>query len=190
MVVTEGVGGTGVVGVLENGPGPVVALRADMDALPVKEATGLPYASDCVGTDPEGRTVPVAHACGHDMHVACLLGAVTRLTAERSAWAGTLVAIFQPAEEVVSGAKAMVADPVFERLPRPDVVLGQHVAPLPAGLIGLRSGPAFAAVDAPACDAARSWRPRFAPGDHGRPDRHGGRHRAAPANRGVPRGGR
>ncbi len=148
VVVTEGIGGTGVVGVLENGPGPVVALRADMDALPVKEATGLPYASDCVDTDPEGRAVPVAHACGHDMHVACLLGAVTRLTAERSAWAGTLVAIFQPAEELVSGAKAMVADDFFERLPRPDVVLGQHVAPLPAGLIGLRSGPAFAAVDA------------------------------------------
>ncbi|HET8930097.1 MAG TPA: amidohydrolase, partial [Acidimicrobiales bacterium] len=146
--VTEGIGGTGIVGVLENGTGPVVALRADMDALPVREATGLPYASECIGTDPRGNEVPIAHACGHDMHVACLLGAVRRLAADRSTWSGTLLAIFQPAEELVSGAKAMVADGLFDRVPRPDVVLGQHVAPLPAGVIGLRSGPAFASVDA------------------------------------------
>lgn len=146
--VTCGVGGTGVVGVIKNGPGPVVALRADMDALPVLEATGLPYASTEISTDPEGNTVPVAHACGHDLHVTCLLGAMNRLTASRSGWAGTVVAIFQPAEELVAGATAMVDDGLFERVPRPEVVLGQHVAPIPAGVLGLRSGPAFAASDA------------------------------------------
>lgn len=146
--VIEGIGRTGVVGVIENGPGPVVALRADMDALPVEEATGLPYASTATGTDPEGNTVPIAHACGHDMHVTCLLGAVHRLAAERSSWAGTVVALFQPAEELVAGAKAMVDDDLYERVPRPDVVLGQHVAPIPAGILGLRSGPSFAASDA------------------------------------------
>ena len=145
--VTCGIGGTGVVGVIKNGSGPVVALRADMDALPVLEATDLPYASTVIGTDPEGNTVPVAHACGHDLHVTCLLGAVHRLAADRSTWAGTVVAIFQPAEELVSGAKAMVDDKLFDRVPRPDVVLGQHVAPIPAGALGLRPGPAFAASD-------------------------------------------
>lgn len=145
--VLEGIGGTGVVGVIENGPGPVVALRADMDALPVLEATDLPYASSEMGIDREGKTVPVAHACGHDLHVTCLLGAVKRLVADRATWAGTVVAIFQPAEELVAGALAMVDDDLFDRVPRPDVVLGQHVAPLPAGVIGLRTGPAFAACD-------------------------------------------
>jgi hippurate hydrolase len=146
--VLEGIGGTGVVGVIANGPGPVLALRADMDALPVEEATGLPYASTEIGTDPEGRTVSVAHACGHDVHVTCMLGAVHRLVADRGAWSGTVVAIFQPAEELVAGALAMVDDDLFDRVPRPEVVLGQHVAPLPAGVLGLRSGPAFAASDA------------------------------------------
>ncbi len=137
--VVDGIGGTGVVGILRNGDGPTVLLRADMDALPVTEATGLPHASQVDG---------VMHACGHDLHVTCLLGAAHRLGASRDSWRGTLVLVFQPAEETVRGARAMVDDGLFDRVPRPDVVLGQHVAPMPAGMIGLRSGPAFAASDA------------------------------------------
>ncbi len=144
--VHEGIGGTGVVGVLTRSSGPAVLLRADMDALPVEEATGLPYASTARGVDPDGIDVPVMHACGHDMHVTCLMGAASML-ARSTAWAGTLVVLFQPAEEVVRGAAAMIADHLFERVPRPKVVLGQHVAPIPAGVLGLRSGPAFAASD-------------------------------------------
>lgn len=144
--VVEGIGGTGVAGVLARGDGPVVLLRADMDALPVQEATGLPYASTARATDSEGSDVPVMHACGHDVHVACLLGAATVL-AGSTAWRGTLVLVLQPAEETVSGAAAMVADGLYDRVPQPDVVLGQHVAPLPAGLLGLATGPAFAATD-------------------------------------------
>jgi hippurate hydrolase len=109
-----------------------------MDALPVTEATGLAHASTVDG---------VMHACGHDVHVTCLLGAADRLTAARESWSGTLVLLVQPAEETVRGAQAMVDDDLFTRVPRPDVVLGQHVAPLPAGMLGLRSGPAFAASD-------------------------------------------
>ncbi|MBY8847259.1 amidohydrolase [Saccharothrix sp. MB29] len=140
--VTEGVGGTGVVGVLRNGDGPTALLRADMDALPVEEKTGLPYASGVVvdGT-------PVAHACGHDVHVTCLVGAARELSADRASWSGTVLAVFQPAEEVGGGAEAMVADGLFERFGTPDVVLGQHVAPIPAGVLGVRPGPAFAAAD-------------------------------------------
>lgn len=143
---TEGVGGTGVVGVLRNGDGPTALLRADMDALPVREQTGLPYASTAV-VDREGDQVPVAHACGHDVHVTCLVGAARQLAARRDGWRGTLLAVFQPAEEVGGGAEAMVADGLFDRFGRPDVVLGQHVAPIPAGFLGLRPGPAFAAAD-------------------------------------------
>ncbi|MET8578585.1 amidohydrolase [Streptomyces sp. NPDC005012] len=145
---TEGVGRTGVVGVLRNGEGPTALLRADMDALPVQEQTGLAYASTRTGTDSDGATVPVMHACGHDMHVACLLGAAAELAADRSSsWQGTLMLVFQPAEETAAGARAMVDDGLYDRFGRPDVVLGQHVAPLPAGLLGLRPGPAFAASD-------------------------------------------
>jgi amidohydrolase len=136
--VLDGIGGTGVVAVLSTGPGPVVMLRADMDALPVTEATGLPYASVVDG---------VMHACGHDVHVTCLLGAADALAAARDDWGGTAVLVFQPAEETVAGARAMIDDGLFERVPRPDVVLGQHVAPIPAGVIGLRGGPTFAAAD-------------------------------------------
>ncbi|MEW1644318.1 MULTISPECIES: amidohydrolase [unclassified Streptomyces] len=120
----EGVGGTGVTGVLRNGDGPTVLLRADMDALPVPEETGLSYASSVDG---------VMHACGHDMHVTWLAGAAGALAAGRDAWSGTLVLVGQPAEETGRGAAAMVADGLYERVPRPDVVLGQHVAPGPAG---------------------------------------------------------
>jgi amidohydrolase len=144
---TTGVGGTGVVGVLGNGTGPVALLRADMDALPVHEQTGLPYASTEHGTGVDGKSVPVMHACGHDVHVTCLLGAAAALAADRTSWQGTLQLVFQPAEESGQGAQAMIDDGLFERLDRPDVVLGQHVAPLPAGVFGLRAGPAFAAAD-------------------------------------------
>jgi len=145
--VTEGVGGTGVVGVLRNDAGPTVLLRADMDALPVAEQTGLPYASTVRGLDPDGNDVPVMHACGHDMHVTCLLGALDLLAAGRSAWTGTVLAVFQPAEEVGGGAEGMVAAGLFDRFGIPDVALGQHVAPMPAGMVGVHPGPAFAASD-------------------------------------------
>lgn len=145
--VLEGIGRTGVAGVLSSGTGPVALLRADMDALPVLEATGLPYASEVRGVDDSGREVPVAHACGHDMHVTCLLGAAALLAADRDSWRGTAVVVFQPAEEKVRGAAAMVDDGLFDHVPRPDVVLGQHVSPLPAGTVGVRPGPAFAATD-------------------------------------------
>lgn len=147
LTVTTGIGRTGVVGVLENGDGPTVLLRADMDGLPVLEATGLPYASTARGTDHEGNDVPVMHACGHDVHVTCLLGATERLVADRAEWSGTLVALFQPAEEWGGGAEAMVADGLFDRVPKPDIVLGQHVAPLPAGFAAVRGGVAMAGAD-------------------------------------------
>ncbi|CAM2922438.1 amidohydrolase [Prescottella defluvii] len=145
--VTEGVGRTGVVGILDRGPGPTVLMRADMDALPVREETGLPYASTVTGTSADGTEVPVMHACGHDMHTTALIGALEVLAAE-SDWQGKVIAVFQPAEETGAGARAMVDDGLFTRFGTPDVVLGQHVAPLPAGAIGLEIGPAFAASDA------------------------------------------
>ncbi len=144
---TEGVGGTGVVGVLRNGPGPTALLRADMDALPVLEDTGLEYASTARGVDRDGHDVPIAHACGHDVHVSCLVGANAELAAARDTWSGTLLAVFQPAEELATGARAMIDDGLYDRFGRPDVVLGQHVAPLPAGMLALRAGPAFAGTD-------------------------------------------
>ncbi len=145
--VTTEVGGTGVVGLLRNGPGPAVLVRADMDALPVLEATGLPYASTQVSTDAAGNQIPVMHACGHDVHVTCLLGACERLAESMNTWSGTLVAVFQPAEELGDGARAMIDDGLYTRFGKPVVVLGQHVAPLPAGMIGLRVGAAFAGAD-------------------------------------------
>lgn len=147
LEVTTGVGGTGVVGVLRNGDGPAVLLRADFDALPVREETGLPYASTATGTDPDGNHVDVMHACGHDMHVTCLLGALTLLSGARTDWRGTVVAVFQPAEEVAGGARAMLDDGFLERFPRPDVALGQHVWPGPVGTAQYRGGPAMAAAD-------------------------------------------
>jgi amidohydrolase len=136
--VTTGVGRTGVVGLLRNGDGPTVMLRADMDALPVQEQTGLDYASETDG---------VMHACGHDMHVVWLAGAAAELSATRGGWRGTLMAVFQPAEETAAGAQAMIDDGLFERFPKPDVVLGQHVMPAPAGSIGTRSGVITSAAD-------------------------------------------
>ncbi|MFJ9037567.1 amidohydrolase [Streptomyces sp. NPDC102406] len=145
--VAEGIGGTGVVGLLRSGDGPVVMVRADIDALPVEEMTDLPYASRVRGVDHEGRDVPVMHACGHDMHAVCLVGAATLLAGAREQWSGTLLVVFQPAEELVRGARDMVADGLFERFPKPDIVLGQHVGPLPAGFIGHGAGPVMAAAD-------------------------------------------
>jgi amidohydrolase len=142
-----GVGRTGVVGVLRNGAGPTVLLRADMDALPVREQTGLDYASTAHTLDGDGREVPLMHACGHDMHVTCLLGAAASLAAESLSWRGTLLLVFQPAEEAGHGAQAMIDDGLFSRFGTPEVVLGQHVSPLPAGMLGLTSGAAFAASD-------------------------------------------
>jgi hippurate hydrolase len=145
--VTEAVGNTGVVGVLRNGEGPTVMLRADMDALPVKEATGLPYASTATATDAEGNEVPVMHACGHDMHVTWLVGATTLLAQQRATWQGTLLAVFQPAEETAQGAQAMIDDGLFDRFPKPEVILGQHVMPPPSGEVSYRPGTTQAAAD-------------------------------------------
>jgi hippurate hydrolase len=145
--VTEGVGKTGVVGLLKNGDGPTVMLRADMDALPVKENTGLPYASTVTAADPDGHETPVMHACGHDIHVTWLAGASALLAGAKDAWRGTLLAIFQPAEETAAGAQAMIDDGLFERFPKPDVILGQHVMPMSAGVIASRSGVVTSAAD-------------------------------------------
>ncbi|MGN8050700.1 amidohydrolase [Curtobacterium sp. 22159] len=145
--VTTGVGGTGVVAVLANGEGPTIWLRADMDGLPVQERTGLPYASEHTGEDESGATVPTMHACGHDIHVTWLLGTLERLVATTGEWHGTVVGVFQPAEEVISGARAMIDDGLVERFPKPDVVLGQHSAPAPVGVVAVGSGPVMASSD-------------------------------------------
>ena len=145
--VTTGIGKTGVVALLRNGHGPTVMLRADMDALPVEEATGVPYASTVKAVDREGKTVPVMHACGHDMHVTWLVGATTLLAQTRANWRGTLMAVFQPAEETAEGAQAMIDDGLFTRFPKPDVVLGQHVMVGPAGALGGRTGVITSAAD-------------------------------------------
>ena len=145
--VTTAIGKTGVVGLLRNGVGPTVMLRDDMNALPVEEATGLPYASKIKATDRDGKTVPVMHACGHDMHVAWLVGATTLLAQARDTWRGTLMPVFQPAEETGEGARAMIDDGLFDRFAKPDVVLAQHVMVGPAGAIGGRVGVITSAGD-------------------------------------------
>lgn len=145
--VTEGIGGTGVVGLLRNGEGATVLLRADMDALPVEESTGLPYASRESGTDRFGQATSIAHACGHDMHVVWLMGATRILAENRNGWKGTVIAVFQPGEETGQGARAMIEDGMVRRFPKPDVTLGQHVMPLSAGQIGWRTGTMLSAGD-------------------------------------------
>jgi hippurate hydrolase len=145
--VTAGVGKTGVVGLLRNGDGPTVMLRADMDALPIEEVTGLSYASKVTGTTPAGKTVPVAHSCGHDMHVACLIGAASLFAKSLGDWKGTLMVVFQPGEETAQGAQAMIDDGLFQRFPKPDVVLGQHVMSMPSGNLDWRDGVVTSAAD-------------------------------------------
>ncbi len=146
--VATGVGKRGVVGVLRNGSGPTVLVRTDMDALPVKEQTGLPYASSAMAKDENGKDVPVMHACGHDMNMTCVLGAARVLAQLKDHWRGTLVVIGQPAEERGGGARAMLADGLFTRFPRPDFCLALHDdAELPAGTVGYRVGYALANVD-------------------------------------------
>jgi len=140
-------GGTGVVAVLRNGEGPVVGFRADTDALPLAEDTGLDYASTARGVLPDGTEVPVMHACGHDTHITSAIGAATLLAGDRDSWAGTVVFLFQPGEETAEGAMAMLQDGLWERAPRPEVVYGQHVWPGRAGQIEITSGPAMAMSD-------------------------------------------
>ena len=146
--VTEKVGKTGVVAVMKNGTGPVLLLRADMDGLPVKEQTWLPFASKVVGKTLDGVQSPVMHACGHDTHVTTWLGAARRLAAMKDQWSGTLVMVLQPGEELGLGAKAMLDDGLYTRFPKPDVLLAFHdSASLPAGVIGVTRGYALANVD-------------------------------------------
>jgi amidohydrolase len=147
--VTTGVGLHGVVGVLRNGAGPTVLVRADMDALPVKEQTGLPYASTVIAKDPECKEAPVMHACGHDYHMTCLIGTARLLAQLRELWHGTLVLIGQPGEEAGAGAEKMLADGLFQRFPRPDFCLAIHdSAELPAGQVGYTPGYACANLNA------------------------------------------
>ncbi|MBB5684415.1 amidohydrolase [Sphingobium boeckii] len=146
--VTEKVGKTGVVALMENGPGPVLMLRADMDGLPIPEQTGLPFASKAVGKTSEGQATPIMHGCGHDTHMTSLIGTARRLAALKSQWSGTLILIGQPAEELGQGAGAMLNDGLFKRFPKPQYVLGFHdSAALPAGVIGVKPGFALANVD-------------------------------------------
>ena len=142
-----GIAGTGVLGVLRNGEGPTVLLRADIDALPVEEKTGLSYASTARGTDEHGTDVPVMHACGHDMHGTWLSGAAALLAKGRDTWSGTLLVVFQPGEESAGGASAMVRDGLYEIAGPPDVVFGQHLVPGPAGWVLTRPGVIMAATD-------------------------------------------
>lgn len=137
------VGETGTVCVVHNGDGPVVAIRADIDGLPVQERSGKPYASTAMQVDAvSGREEHVAHACGHDFHIMGVLGALEAYAANRDCWNGTLVAVFQPAEEAYAGSRVMLANGIREVMPKPDVYLGQHVLPmLPAGCVGTRPGP-------------------------------------------------
>ncbi|PVH86261.1 amidohydrolase [Cadophora sp. DSE1049] len=150
------IGGYGLVGILANGPGKTIMLRADMDALPILESTGLEYASNVKAIGPDGVETSVMHACGHDMHMTCLLAAAEVLVKMRETWSGTLVVLFQPAEERGSGARAMVEDGLYsgdrfgsegERVPVPDFILGQHVMAMRAGSVGLRSGTIMAGAD-------------------------------------------
>lgn len=148
FTVTEKVGQTGVVAVLKNGPGPVVMLRADMDGLPVIEQTGLPYASKVKGVSKSGLETGVMHACGHDTHMTAWVGTARQMVANKDKWSGTLVMILQPAEEIGSGARAMLTDGLYTRFPKPKYVIGFHdAAQFPAGAIGYSSGFALANVD-------------------------------------------
>ena len=147
--VTEGVGGTGIVALLENGPGPLVMLRADMDGLPLEEKSGLPYASTITQLDPiTGKVFPVMHACGHDVHITSLAGTAKQMAERRDSWSGTLMLIGQPAEERVMGARDMMRDNLWERFGKPDYALAFHVAAgFTAGAINVQEGAPFAGAD-------------------------------------------
>jgi amidohydrolase len=139
--VTEHVGGTGVVAILKNGPGPTIMLRTELDALPVEEKTGLPYASKVRAKDDAGRDVPVMHACGHDLHMAAILGTAEIMAHSKNTWHGTLMLIGQPAEETIGGADGMIRDGLFTRFPKPDAAVALHVGnELPAGMAAITSG--------------------------------------------------
>src|ERR1700722_4470598 len=139
--VTEHVAATGIVAILKNGPGPVILLRTELDALPVEEKTGLPYASKVRAKDDAGHDVPVMHACGHDLHMAAILGTAEIMAHSKSSWQGTLILIGQPAEETITGADAMVRDGLFTRFPKPDVAVALHVGnELPAGMASITPG--------------------------------------------------
>jgi len=139
--VTEHVGGTGVVAILRNGAGPTIMLRTELDALPVEEKTGLPYASKVHTKDDAGQDVPVMHACGHDLHMASLVATAAIMAHSKDTWHGTLMLIGQPAEEAIGGAGAMIKDGLFQRFPKPDVAVALHVGNnLPAGEVGITPG--------------------------------------------------
>ncbi len=146
--VTEKFGGTGVVSIMKNGPGKTIMIRADMDGLPVKEATGLSFASEVIKKDRFGKEWPVMHACGHDIHMTTFLGTAQELVANKDLWSGTLVMILQPAEEISHGAKDMLKAGLFTKFPRPDYNLALHAnSAMPAGMVGITSGYALANVD-------------------------------------------
>lgn len=145
--VLRHVGGHGVIGILRNGHGKTVLLRSELDALPMEESTGLAYASTVKQTDADDRLKPVMHGCGHDMHMTSLLGAADLLRKIKSHWCGTLVCVFQPNEERLLGAQTMIDDGLFDKIPMPDIVLGQHAVPTRAGTIGTRSGRVLAHLD-------------------------------------------
>jgi len=148
FTVTQKVGGYGVVGVLKNGDGPTVMVRADMDALPIVEKTGLPYASQVKTQDPRGRTVGVMHACGHDVNITCLVGLAQTMHALKTHWRGTLLCVGQPAEEIGAGAKAMLADGLYDRFPRPNYCFALHCdSRYPHGHVNFRSGQMQSNVD-------------------------------------------
>jgi hippurate hydrolase len=149
--VTTGFGGNGVVGIMKNGTGRTVMLRTDMDALPVKENTGLPFSSTSIMKNSTGKEFPAMHACGHDLHMSVWLGTLETLVSLKSQWKGTIIAIAEPAEEVSGGADSLIRRGLFEKFPRPDAILCYHVSPeLPAGTIGYNPGPIFAGVSS--CD--------------------------------------
>ncbi|MDG5750065.1 amidohydrolase [Qipengyuania sp. XHP0211] len=148
LTVTENVGGTGVVGMLENGDGPLIMLRADMDGLPVEERSGLDYASTATQVGQDGETYPVMHACGHDVHITSMVGTARRLMAMKDDWSGTLMFVVQPAEERVGGAKAMLEDGLYDRFGKPDYALAFHVASiLPTGVVSAAEGIQYSSAD-------------------------------------------
>lgn len=146
--VTTGIGGTGIVAILKNGPGPTVMLRTELDALPIEEKTGLPFASTVKTKNAAGESIPVMHACGHDLHMSAWAGTAELMVQNRQRWHGTLMLVGQPAEEIVSGAAAMVKDGLFTRFPKPNYALSLHDEPaLPAGVVGYHPGYFRASAD-------------------------------------------